>query len=637
MKRFGAKVALSVIPFTVAGCGSEGEGAPVAQLGAEQPTVSATSGVGASPDARLRRLWTGKEFNFYASSPSPDGRWVTEIDWSTGDLAVRDLTNGELHNLTAKGSWSQSGDYALASTFSPGGDEVAFVWWSAAHQLHELRALRFELDESGTPRGIDHRVVYSNAAMQPFSVFGWATDGRILAGLRRPDRTNALALVSVVTGEATVLESLDWRQVEAARSPDGGTIAYDFPAATDEPERDIYLLSADGIKRTAVESPADELVLGWLPDGAGLLFASPQPGLTRVYRLPMMEGSATGQPRPSGIELPGRIQPLGLTADALYVGVTVESTEFHVARLDDMADDRFASTQPFTDPYGGSIRAWDWSPDGSHFVHDARGEPGSSDYRVVVRSLDGDPLGNFHLAGRADIVRWGPDPRSVILYAWDRVGLPGLRSLDLGSGSLRTIRQFETEWQAMGGQFAMSPDGKHLYYRLLDQGAAVRIPTRGSIIRLNLETGEERPFHAVRSGGSLAFSPDGRRLAFVDYEPDERRQVIRIIPADGGAARIIFRQAAGEIIEGLNWTPDGRTLVFLGGAPASGHELLQLPAEGGAASVLADVPWLAYAEPRLHPDGRRIAFRAGRNVGEIWALDGIVPAAPASHEKDGGQ
>lgn len=601
---------------------------------AESPRLAGmgvSDSAGAMHDGELRRLWAGEDFNFYASSPSPDGRYVTEIDWSTGDLAVRDLASGTLHHLTDKGGWTQSGDYALSSTFSPDGDEVAFVWWNTEHQRHELRALRFEADPSGPPRGRHVRVIYANPAMEPFPVFGWAADGWILTSLRRPDRTLALALVSAETGEARVLESFDWRRPGAVRSPDGRTIAYDLPTADDSPERDIYLFSDDGSKKAvAVEGPADDIVLAWLPDGSALLYGSRQAGHTTVHRLPIVAGSAAGPPEPTGIELPGRIEPLGRAGDVLYVGVTVESAEFHVARVDDTGAARFRDIQPFTDPWGSSMHAWDWSPDGSHIAHDARGEPGSSDFRVVIRSHDGNPIRNFRLEGRADIVRWAPDGRSVLLYAWDREERPGLRSLDLESGRLRTIRQFDGEWQAMGGHFAVSPDAKNLYYRLLGAGAEVRIPTRGSIIRRNLETGEERVVLAVRSGGSLAFSPDGEQLAFVDYDTDLASYVIRIKPASGTAAHVIFRQEEGEIIEGLNWMPDGRSLLFLGGTAGGRYELLHVAATGGEATQLADVPWLAYAEPRLHPDGRRVAFRAGRNLGEIWALDGIGSGSPTA-------
>lgn len=77
-----------------------------------------------------RRLWVSGYVDFYASAVSPDGRYVTEIDWTTGDLAIRDLGTGLLHRLTDKGSWERSGDYAHNARFS---------WDGRPARLREVR------------------------------------------------------------------------------------------------------------------------------------------------------------------------------------------------------------------------------------------------------------------------------------------------------------------------------------------------------------------------------------------------------------------------------------------------------------------------------------------------------------------
>lgn len=627
---------LSVTAITSSNCGAQAEETRLR----ETPTAAAEAAPRAQVDSalvQLRRLWAGAGPNL-GSSPSPDGRYVTNTDWTTGDLAVRDLTDGSLYRVTDKGNWSTSGDYALSSAFSSRGDAIAYVWWNNSVQRHELRAARFDVDASGKAQGSGVRVVYSNPGLQPRAVFGWAADNSILVAVGRPDRTAALALVSAEGGEIRILESFDWRTPHATRSPDGHTIAYDFPSDNETPERDIHLLSDDGARKaTVVRGPADDVVLGWQPDGSGLLFASREAAGADILRIPIADGAPSGPAALVRAELPGRIVPLGMVGGTLYFGVPVESTELHISRLGN--DGSFSNTESLRDPYGGSIRAWDWSPDGEHLVHDARILPaaGDGDFRIVLRSLEGEPLRNFHLEGRAESIRWGPDGRMIYLYAWDRVNLPGLRSLDLESGSVRTIKRFEFQWQAMGGDFALSPDGKQLYYRLLDPGAAVARPTRGSIVRMDLATGVERPIQIVRFQGSLAVSPDGRQLAYVDYEPDGDAFVLRVIPVEGGEARELFRQIPGASINGVNWTPDGQSFVFLGGSPANpgGNQLLEISAAGGEPTLLADVSYLADGDPRLTVDGRWIAYRAGRSRGEIWALEGLMPAVAPRAENEG--
>ncbi len=58
-------------------------------------------------------------------SVSPDGRYVSLHDWNTGDLLLRDLSNGEDRRLTDS---RNSDDYPGGSTFGPDGKQVAYAW-----------------------------------------------------------------------------------------------------------------------------------------------------------------------------------------------------------------------------------------------------------------------------------------------------------------------------------------------------------------------------------------------------------------------------------------------------------------------------------------------------------------------------
>ena len=80
--------AAGLLLIGIVGCRGEPERAALART----PTADAvTRHSRSTPMVQLRRLWGGSEFSFYvgSSSPSPDGRYVTEVDWSTGDLAVQ--------------------------------------------------------------------------------------------------------------------------------------------------------------------------------------------------------------------------------------------------------------------------------------------------------------------------------------------------------------------------------------------------------------------------------------------------------------------------------------------------------------------------------------------------------------------
>lgn len=80
-------------------------------------------------------------------SVSSDGRSLTYTDWTTGNLAVRDLATGEKHHLTSKG-WPE---FAFPSTISPDGQQVAYGWTNQDGSC-DLRIINLD--------GSEPRVVY---------------------------------------------------------------------------------------------------------------------------------------------------------------------------------------------------------------------------------------------------------------------------------------------------------------------------------------------------------------------------------------------------------------------------------------------------------------------------------------------
>jgi hypothetical protein len=71
-------------------------------------TLAADSGgARAQPqEAVTRRLWSGRDVDSLGS-PSPDGKLLSHVDWSTGNLAVRELATGQSRAVaTARGDIS---------------------------------------------------------------------------------------------------------------------------------------------------------------------------------------------------------------------------------------------------------------------------------------------------------------------------------------------------------------------------------------------------------------------------------------------------------------------------------------------------------------------------------------------------
>ncbi len=113
--------------------------------------------------------------------------------------------------------------------------------------------------------------------------FSWllacSPDGKqILATFSRKNGTGQIVLVAVADGSVQVLKSPfhgpDIYNFKMSFSPDGRFIVYNVPQK-DSYANDIVLLRSDGSREIPlVQHPANDILLGWEPDGNRVLFAS---------------------------------------------------------------------------------------------------------------------------------------------------------------------------------------------------------------------------------------------------------------------------------------------------------------------------------------------------------------------------
>src|SRR5205814_9467808 len=126
----------------------------ISRGGKEVVKVSQERPAGTAPSA-VRRIWA-KAIDG-SGSPSSDGRYLSFVDWDTGDLAVRELATGKNRRLTNKGS-------TLFSIWSPDCQQIAYRW-----NRSEIRLIRLD--------GSAPRVLYHNEQVYQVTPADWSPDG----------------------------------------------------------------------------------------------------------------------------------------------------------------------------------------------------------------------------------------------------------------------------------------------------------------------------------------------------------------------------------------------------------------------------------------------------------------------------
>ncbi len=94
----------------------------------------------------------------------------------------------------------------------------------------------------------------------------------------------------------------------------------------------------------------------------------------------------------------------------------------------------------------------------------------------------------------------------------------------------------------------------------------------------------------------------------------------------------------GDEVGGIEWTRDGRYLLITGSFPSRAEQggraagrgtqqILRVPVEGGDPVSLGSIR--STTGPRLHPDGRQIAYVTGTPQYELWVMENIPGVGPA--------
>jgi len=567
-----------------------------------------------SPAMSVRRVLASRAVQS-SSGISDDGQYLSYIDDNTGDLALLALSTGKSRSLTSVDY--STGDTAGYSTISPNSKQVAYTWCSKKG-FCDLRIIGVD--------GSNPRVLYGNEETAYITPTEWSQNGRqILAHFFKKDESSQIVLVSVANGSVQVLKSFQHQTAANARlSPDGSYVAYDRPQQEGAEQHDIFLLATDGNGEVPlVEHPADDSVLGWSPDGKEILFASDRTGGLGAWMIQVADGKPQKTPEPVKQNI-GRLWPMRLSrTGSFYYRSQSGGQDVYIATLNPVTGQLINQPTP-ADPRSVGSSSWpEWSPDGRYLAWvSSLSLPGRPEKQsLVILSMEsGDQRVLFPRLGSYVRPRWSPDNRSLLVHGRDDTDRGGLYIIDATTEAVTPIL-YSTPEQDFPRQAAWFPDGKALFYK----------HSISPIFLRAVQTGVEK--EVFPDGIEFAASPDGRWLAVgADDGPDKQESVLKVVDVASGEARELLRLAGpGVFNSSLAWTAEGGHVLFVkvsDDSQAQKSELWRIAREGGQPQRLG-LAMKGLSLPRAHPDGRRVAFRAGAGIAtsEIWVMENFLPAA----------
>jgi Tol biopolymer transport system component len=271
-----------------------------------------------------------------------------------------------------------------------------------------------------------------------------------------------------------------------------------------------------------------------------------------------------------------------------------------------------------------------FSPDGSEVAF-AWLREGLRAYDVYVQAVDAGTPRRLTDDGHAHLFpAWSPDGGTIALWHVPVGTTPTTTTtqarlvlVPAGGGRERQL----LEWNGAPRRISWSPDGRWLAVSPVglranrDRGITLISPITGERVEW---TGADPAFAA---SADPAFSPDGRRIAFMRATDDYSSRVfLAAVAADGrpGGAPQPLPYDGRETSLPV-WAPDG-SLLLIEGAPSSNGGVVRASIDGSRpAEVIAGLEHAGSIA--LAADAGRLAFhRPGIDV-DIWRLDLENPAA----------
>jgi Tol biopolymer transport system component len=378
------------------------------------------------------KIWSGDPlFIGQFWHPSPDGRYLV-------GRPQRDMTTNPglfLHDIPSNTNRRLTRGAAFHAHFTPDSRRVVFEWTPPEASLRsegvrEIRTVNVD--------GTGERTIFRGSPYRELEVSAVSADGRTAAvGFHRTDGTWQVGLVSLTTGEVSILKNNEWRDTYAGNfSPDGRWLVYwaqgekgilDDPR--EAPQGGIYALATDGsAEHPLVPARVAGRAPHFTPDGSRVVFTSHTPGRNDLWSVRVADGKPVGAQEM--VSARGGLQSfMGFSRDgSLYFTETSVHVTVSVADVDPVTRKAQGALRDVSSAYrDGTVSAPAWSPDGKVLAYQWAASD-VSDIKIVLQRFDGAPERELWFPRQVALRGWSGDGRLLIAYGTEMK----LRDVDTG-------------------------------------------------------------------------------------------------------------------------------------------------------------------------------------------------------------
>ena len=141
------------------------------------------------------------------------------------------------------------------------------------------------------------------------------------------------------------------------------------------------------------------------------------------------------------------------------------------------------------------------------------------------------------------------------------------------------------------------------------------------LITIDPETGARKDIEWIGTPGDIEnarmqyWSPVADIIAVEDFALGDRHRIF-LLDLESRETRKIAEYNSSTIT-GLDWSPDGRTIVFSGRVDGR-HQLFRVSASGGKAEKLTHSMRSNFLMPQVSPDGLWIAAARATTTRQLW-------------------